>query len=123
VSEEAKIVDITIIVLNLMKQNVHQDFIGPLRVMALNVNGIGRQCYVLRKRMQNLLIDVAMLSDTHLKLHERFFIPNYHFYQTDCYPGRNGITVVAVIKSNPDNRVNLPPLVSVEEVGLRIYWQ
>jgi hypothetical protein len=56
---------------------------------------------VLRKQMQDLLLDVAMLSDTHLKFHERFFIPNYHFYQTDCYPGRNGITVVAVRKGIP----------------------
>jgi hypothetical protein len=28
-------------------------------------------------------IDAALLSETHLKSHERFFIPNYHFHRTD----------------------------------------
>jgi hypothetical protein len=28
-------------------------------------------------------MDVALLSETHLKLHERFYIPNYYFYRTD----------------------------------------
>jgi hypothetical protein len=54
---------------------------------------------------------VALFSKTHLKPHERFFIPNYHFYQTDCFPGRKGGTVVAVRKGSPRNHVNLPPLV------------
>jgi hypothetical protein len=26
-------------------------------------------------------VDVALLSETHLKPHERFFIPNYNFYR------------------------------------------
>jgi hypothetical protein len=26
-----------------------------------------------------------------LKPHDRFFTPNYHFYLTDQFPGRNGI--------------------------------
>jgi hypothetical protein len=29
--------------------------------------------------------DVALLSETHLKPHERFFIPNYHFYRTTSH--------------------------------------
>jgi hypothetical protein len=42
------------------------------------------------------------------------FIPNYHFYRTDGYPGREGRTAVAVRKDIPHNHVDLPPLVSVE---------
>jgi hypothetical protein len=36
-------------------------------------------------------IDVALFSETHLKSHERFFIPNYHFCRTDRFLGRKGI--------------------------------
>jgi hypothetical protein len=32
----------------------------PLKVIAFNVNGIGRQCYELRKELQDLHIDVAL---------------------------------------------------------------
>jgi hypothetical protein len=42
-----------------------------------------------------------LLSETHLKPHERFFTPNYHFYWTDRFPGRKGRTVVAVKKAFP----------------------
>jgi hypothetical protein len=33
---------------------------------------------------------VALLSETQLKPQERFFIPNYHFYRADRFPGRKG---------------------------------
>jgi hypothetical protein len=39
---------------------------------------------------------VALLSEAILKLHERFFIPNYHVYQLDRFPGRKGGTSVAI---------------------------
>jgi hypothetical protein len=70
-----------------MAARVHR----PLKVIALNKNGFWRQRYELIKQLQNLHIDVALLSETHLNRHERFFIPNYHFYRTDHFPGRIGI--------------------------------
>jgi hypothetical protein len=42
--------------------------------------------------MQGLHIDVTLLSVKHLQPHERFIIPNYHFYQTDCFLGRKSRT-------------------------------
>jgi hypothetical protein len=48
---------------------------------------------------------VALLSETHLKPHERFSIPNYYFYRTDRHPGRKGGTAVAVRKGIPHNHV------------------
>jgi hypothetical protein len=51
-----------------------------LKVIAFNANGIGRQRYELSKELEDLHIDVAVFSETHLKPHERFFIPNCHFY-------------------------------------------
>jgi hypothetical protein len=43
--------------------------------MAFNANGNGRQRYELSKQLQDLHIDVAPLSETHLKPHERFLVP------------------------------------------------
>jgi hypothetical protein len=63
--------------------------------------GIGRQRYELSKQLQDLHVDVALFSETHLKHHERFFILNFHFYRTDRYPGRKGGTAVAVKKAFP----------------------
>jgi exonuclease III len=80
-----------------MATRVHR----PFRVIAFNVNGIGRQRYEHSKQLQDLHIDVALLSETHLKTNERQFIPNYQFYQTDRYPGRKGGTAVAVRKGIP----------------------
>jgi hypothetical protein len=63
---------------------------------------------------------VALLSETHLKPHERFFIQNYHFYRTDRFPGRKSGTAVAVRKGIPHNHVDLPPLISIEATGVCI---
>jgi hypothetical protein len=63
---------------------------------------------------------VALLSETHLKPHERFHIPNYHFYRTDCFPGRKGGTAVAVRKGIPHSHADLPHLVLVEATGVCI---
>jgi exonuclease III len=89
-------------------------FHRPLKVIAFNANGIERQRYEFSKQLQDLHVDVALFSETHLKPHERFFIQNYHFYQPDRHPGRKGGTAFAVRKGIPHNHVDLPPLVSVE---------
>jgi hypothetical protein len=63
---------------------------------------------------------VALFSETHPKPHERYFIPNYHFYRTDRYPGNKGGTAAVVSKGIPHSQVDLPPLVSVEATGVCI---
>jgi hypothetical protein len=42
-----------------------------------------------------------VFSETHLKPHERFFIPNYHFYRTDHFPGTKGGTVGSKKRHSP----------------------
>jgi hypothetical protein len=59
-----------------------------------------------------------LLSDTHLKLHERLYIPNYHMYRIDQHPERKSVTAVAVGKCIPRSRAVPPPLVSVEATGV-----
>jgi hypothetical protein len=86
----------------------------PHKVLAFNANDIGRQRYELSKQLEDLHVDVALFSETHLKPQERIFISNFHFYGTDHYPGRKGGTAVTVRKNISHNHVDLPPLVSVE---------
>jgi hypothetical protein len=63
---------------------------------------------------------VALFSETHLKPHEKFSIPNFYFYQTDRHPGTKVGTAVAVRKGIPPDHVDLPPLISVEATGVCI---
>jgi hypothetical protein len=83
----------------------------PLKIIAFIANGTWRQRYELSKQLQDLHVEVARFSETHLKPHESILIPNYHFYRTEWYPGRKGGTAVAVRKGIPHNHVDLPPLV------------
>jgi exonuclease III len=99
-----------------MTSRVHR----TLKILAFNANGIGRQRHELSKQLQDLSIDVALFSETHLKPHERFFIKNYHVYRMDRYPGRKGGTAIVVTKSIPHNHVELPLLVSEEATGVCI---
>jgi hypothetical protein len=99
-----------------MATSVHR----PFNVFAFNTNGIGRQRYELSKQLRDLHVDVALLSETHLKHHERFFIPNFQFYRIDRHPGRKGGSAVVDRKGIPHNHVDLPTLVSVEATGVCI---
>jgi hypothetical protein len=55
-----------------MAARVHR----PVKVIAFNADDIWRQRYELSKQLQDLHVDVTLLSETHLNLHEKFFIPN-----------------------------------------------
>jgi hypothetical protein len=70
------------------------------------------------KQLQDLQVDEALVSVTHLKYHERFFVLNHHIYRTDSHPGRKGGTAVAVTRGVPHNHVDLPLLVLVEATGV-----
>jgi exonuclease III len=91
----------------------------PLKFIAFNANGIRSQRYELSKQLQDLNIDVALLSETHLKPHERFFFI-HHVYRIDLHPGRKGGTAVADRKGIPHNHVDLPPLITLEATGVCI---
>jgi hypothetical protein len=60
----------------------------PLKVISLYANGIWRQRYNISKHLHDLHLDVGLLSETHLKPHDRFFIPNCNFYRNDNFPRR-----------------------------------
>jgi hypothetical protein len=90
-----------------MAATVHR----PLKVKAFNANGIWRQAYELRKRLQDLKIDVALFTETHLKPHMRFYIPNYYIHnRKDRLDGNKGGTAVAVRKGIAQTHVDLHQL-------------
>jgi hypothetical protein len=64
--------------------------------VAFNANGIARQHYELSKQLQDLHIDVDLLSEIHLKNYERFLISNYRIYRTDRFSGKKRKTAVEV---------------------------
>jgi hypothetical protein len=92
----------------------------PLKVVAFNAIGIGRQAYELRKQMQDLKRDLALFSETHLKPHMRFCIPNYHIDRNDRLDRNKGGTDVTVEKRIPHTYVDLHPLLSLEATGVNI---
>jgi exonuclease III len=92
----------------------------PLKIIAFNANGIGRQAYEVRKQLQDLQIDVALFSETHLTLHMRFYIPKYDSYRTDQEDGHKAGTALAVKKGIPRTWVDLPPCLSVEATEVHI---
>jgi hypothetical protein len=61
-----------------------------------------------------------LLSETHLKFYEQFFIPIYLFYRNDRFPGKKGGTAAAVRIGIPHNHVHLPPFASIEATGVCI---
>jgi hypothetical protein len=96
-------------------------FHGQLNVTAFNTNDILSQSCELSKQLQDLHMDVALHSETHLKPHEVFLLFfNYHFYRTERISGRKGGTAVAVRKGIPHNITGLIPLVSIKVTALCI---
>jgi hypothetical protein len=99
-----------------MANRVHR----PVKVIAFNANGILGQRYELSKQLQDLHIDAALFSETHLKPHQRFQIKKYHIYRNDRHPGIKDGTAVAVKRDIPHGPVDLPPLISVEASAVSI---
>jgi hypothetical protein len=97
-----------------MATRVHR----PLKLYEFIGNCIGKQRYELSRQLKDLHVDVALFSEKSSKIHEWFFIQNFHFYRTGRYPDRKGITAVSVRKGIPPNHVDVPPIVSVETIGV-----
>jgi hypothetical protein len=90
------------------------------KVVAINANGIGREADCLRTQLQDLKIDVALFTETHLKTHLMFYLPDYHIYRNDRLDWNKGGTAVAVKKGIPHTYFELPPLHLLEAAGVSI---
>jgi hypothetical protein len=99
-----------------MANRIHR----PLNAIAFNANHTRRQRYALSKQMQDLYLDVALVSETRLKPHDGFLISNDNLYHINHHPGIKAGTAVAVRKGIPHNHVDLPLLISIEATGVCI---
>jgi hypothetical protein len=110
-SEKDRIMSVTKIVLSLMKQK------GCSKSKHLMQIIFGGSAVSLVNRCK-AHIDVALLLETHLKPHERFFIPNYHLYRTDRLSGKKDVTAVEARNDIPCNHADLSPLASIQHRSL-----
>jgi hypothetical protein len=69
------------------------------------------------KQLQDLKTNLTLFSETDLKPHMRFYIPNCDIYRTDSEDGHKGGTAVAVKKGIPWTCVDF---LSVEATGVCI---
>jgi hypothetical protein len=92
-----------------MKQPVARVY-TPLSVAEFNADGIARQRHGVSKQLQELCIDVILVSATYFKSHKRIFNSNYHVYRTDRFPDTKGGTAVAIRNGVPINHLDLLPL-------------
>jgi exonuclease III len=99
-----------------MSTTVHR----RLKVIAFNANGIRRQAYKVTKQWQELKINVALFSETRLKPHGSFYIPNYDIHRGDREDGHKGGTAVAVREDIPHACVRLPSFLPIEGTGVCI---
>jgi cell fate regulator YaaT (PSP1 superfamily) len=106
VSKETKIVTINKTVIKLTNLNDHLS----LQASECNANDIGKQRFELSEQLQDHRADVALLSETLLKPHDKFFIQNYHVSRADRFPGLKGKTAVCVRKGIPHTHVDHLPL-------------
>jgi hypothetical protein len=88
--------------------------------MAFDANFIRKQRLALSRQLQDLCVDVALLSQTHLKPHERVFFYNYSVYWTDRFPNLKEGTAIVVRHGNPHAHVDLSPLQSMEITGITV---
>jgi hypothetical protein len=71
-------------------------------LIAVNANGTGGQAYDVRKQLQDLKIDVALFTETHLKPHVLYGSTfQAVIYRTDREDGYKGGNLVAVKKGVP----------------------
>jgi hypothetical protein len=87
----------------------------PLKIMTFNANCIGSQAYEVRKLLQDLKIQMALLSETHLMSHMRLYVPKYEIYHTDHEVGHEIGTAVTLMKGIAHTCADLPPVPSVKQ--------
>jgi hypothetical protein len=92
----------------------------PLKITAVNANGIGRQAYEVRQLLQNLGKDVALFTASYRKPHMRFCSLDYDIYRTDHEDGHEGGTANTVTKGIHHTCADPPPLLPVKATGVCI---
>ena len=91
-----------------------------LKIVAWNANSIGNKLQELREFLPRFRVDVALISETHLKPSHRSNIANYKCYRNDRLTGRGGGTAI-YIKTNIDHYLlPTPPNLELEATPIII---
>ena len=91
-----------------------------IRLAFFNANGIKRQKLFFIQFLQDNRIDIALLSETFLKPHISFKIPNYKILRNDRTEGRKGGTAVIIKSCLPFQILDLPPLETIEATAIKL---
>jgi hypothetical protein len=90
----------------------------PQKIIAFSADGIERQAYEIRKQLQDLKINMALLSETYLKPHMRLYIPNYIYRNVKT--GTKAELPLQLRKASLTHASTYPLLLSVEVTGVCI---
>ena len=92
-----------------------------LRILAWNANGLNKRIHEFREVLHRLKIDVALISESHLKPSIRANVPNYQQYRTDRLNGRNGGTAIYIKKSISHVEVPIPESFTIETTLIKVH--
>ena len=91
-----------------------------LRLLTWNANGINNKKHEFREFLCREMVDVALLSETHLKPNLRANIPNYNCYRNDRMDGRGGGTAIYIKRTLDHYPINNPNCLGLESTIINI---
>jgi Exonuclease III len=89
------------------------------KILFWNANSIRNKKHELLHLMQSQKIPIALISETHLRLDEKFSTRNFISYRYDRQNRGGGVAVI-IHKSIKHNKIQLPQLNRLEAVGIQI---
>ena len=88
------------------------------KILFWNANSIRNKKHELLHLMQSQKIPIALISETHLRLDEKFSTRNFISYRYDRQNRGGGVAVIH--KSIKHNKIQLPQINRLEAVGIQI---
>ena len=93
---------------------------NQLNIIAWNANGLKPKIQEFREFLPRLGVDVALISETHLKPGHRVGVSNYCVYRNDRETGRGGGTAIFIKKSITHNELITPSDIQIEATLIQI---
>ena len=88
-----------------------------LRIIAWNANGLSNKLQEFREFVTRFQVDVALVSETHLKPSHRANVANFKCHRNDRLTGRGGGTAIYV-KNNLDHYEVPLPVLEIETTAI-----
>lgn len=88
--------------------------------MAWNANGLRTKIHEFREFLPRLGVDIALVSETHLKPGHRVGISNYLHYRNDREIGRGGGTAIFIKSNLPHSEIPTPANLQIEATLVQV---